>query len=178
MPGWVVAFVRFVDALNYRVGRIAMYLVFVMMGILLWSSISKTFFVPAHWTLLSAQFAMTAYFILGGPYSLQLGSNVRMDLLYGAWSPRTRAWVDAFTVFTMVFYLGVLLYGGFSSTSYALQYGETSRGIWRAPMWPIKMLMCFGIFLMLLQALALFARDLAAIRGAPIPENRAMGEVG
>jgi TRAP-type mannitol/chloroaromatic compound transport system permease small subunit len=177
MPRWCVVYVERVDAFNRFVGRIAMYLIFVMMGILLWSSASKTFFVPAHWTLLSAQFAMTAYFILGGPYSLQLGSNVRMDLIYGAWSPRAKAWADALTVATLIFYLAVLLYGGFSSTSYAIQYNETSRGLWRAPMWPIKATMCFGVFLMILQSIALFIRDLATIRGAPIPESRAMREV-
>ena len=39
-------FIRVVDAVNYRVGRVIMYGIFVLMGILLWSSISKTFFLP------------------------------------------------------------------------------------------------------------------------------------
>ena len=50
---------------------------------LLWSTVSKAFFVPSLWTLEMAQFVMVGYYILGGPYSIQLGSNVRMDLLYG-----------------------------------------------------------------------------------------------
>ncbi|MBK0399429.1 TRAP transporter small permease subunit [Limibaculum sp. M0105] len=176
MPGWMLAYVRHVERLNRIVGRFAMYLLFVMMGILLWSSISKTFFVPAHWTLLMAQFTMTAYFILGGPYSLQLGSNVRMDLLYGAWSPRTKAWADALTVATLIFYLGVLLYGGISSATYAIQYGEESRGLWRAPMWPIKTIMCLGVLLMILQAVALLIRDIATLRGETLPDSHAMQE--
>lgn len=165
MPGWTRAYVRIVEALNRRIGRIAMYLIFAMMGILLWSSISKTFFVPAHWTLLMAQFTMTAYFMLGGPYAMQLGSNVRMDLVYSGWSARTKAWVDSFTVLALIFYLGVLLWGGISSTSYAFAYGETSRGLWRAPMWPIKLVMCVAVVLMILQAVAILIRDIATIRG-------------
>ena len=78
-------YIRGVDAVNYRLGRVMMYGIFVLMGILLWSSISKTFFLPTLWTLEMAQFVMVGYYILGGPYSLQLGSNVRMDLLYGGW---------------------------------------------------------------------------------------------
>ena len=109
LPGWMVAYVRAVESVNRRVGRIAMYLLFAMMAILLWSSISKTFFTPTLWTLEMAQFTMVAYYLLGGPYSLQLGSNVRMDLFYGGWSDRTKAWVDAVTVFALIFYLGVLL---------------------------------------------------------------------
>ncbi|MAM89725.1 TRAP transporter small permease subunit [Allohahella sp. A8] len=158
-------YVRVVDAVNYRIGRIMMYGIFVMVGILLWSSISKTFFLPSLWTLEAAQFAMVAYYIMGGPYSLQLGSNVRMDLFYGEWSAKKKAWVDAFTVFVLVFYLGVLLYGAIESTSYSLEYGVRSRTAWRPYMWPIKVVMCIGFFLMLLQAISEFFKDIAIIRG-------------
>jgi TRAP-type mannitol/chloroaromatic compound transport system permease small subunit len=157
-----------VEAVNYRVGRVAMYGVFAMVAILLWSSISKTFFLPSLWTLEAAQFAMVAYFILGGPYSLQLGSNVRMDLFYGDWSVRKKAWFDAFTIFFLIFYLGVLLYGAWDSTSYALKYGERSPSAWRPYMWPIKVVMCIGFSLMLLQAIAEFCKDIARIRGEDV----------
>ena len=73
-------YIASIDGVNLRIGRIVMYGIFVLMGILLWSSISKTFFLPSLWTLEMAQFTMVAYYILGGPYSLQMGSNVRMDL--------------------------------------------------------------------------------------------------
>ncbi|NNU79945.1 TRAP transporter small permease subunit [Halovulum dunhuangense] len=168
MPKFIVYFVKYVDAVNYRVGRFAMYGIFVMMAILLWSSISKTFFTPSLWTLEMAQFAMVAYYILGGPYSIQLGSNVRMDLLYGGWSLRKKAWVDAFSVFCLLFFLVVLLWGGFSSTAYSLEYGERSPTAWRPQMWPIKVIMCAGILLMLLQALSELFKDIARIRNVEL----------
>lgn len=164
MPAALVRFVRFVEAVNYRLGRIMMYFIFVMIGVLLWSSVSKTFFLPSLWTLEMAQFAMMAYFILGGPYAMQMGANVRMDLLYGGWSDIQKAWVDAFTVVFLVIYLGVLLYGGIESLAYALEYKERSPSAWRPYLWPIKLLMCIGILLMLLQALAEFIKDIARIR--------------
>lgn len=165
MPSAIKTYVRIVDEVNRVIGRAMMYGIFVMMAILLWSSISKTFFLPTLWTLEMAQFAMVAYYLLGGPYSLQLGSNVRMDLFYGNWSPLKKAWFDAFTVCCLIFYLAVLLYGGFSSTAYSLEYGERSATAWRPYMWPIKIIMCIGLFLMLLQAIAEFFRDIARIRG-------------
>ena len=142
-----------------------MYGIFVMVGILLWSSISKTFFLPSLWTLEVAQFAMVAYYILGGPYAIQMGSNVRMDLFYGDWSDLKKAWVDAFTVMLLIFYLAVLLYGGFESTSYSFQYNERSPTAWRPYLWPIKVAMCIGFFLMLLQAVSELFKDIAKIRG-------------
>ncbi len=165
----LVRYVEIVEAVTYRVGRLAMYLLFAMMGILLWSSLSKTFFLPSLWTLEMAQFTLVAYYLLGGPYSLQLGSNVRMDLFYGNWSTRRRAWFDAVTVLAMLFYLCILLYGGLSSTSYALEYGERSYSAWRPYMAPIKIVMCIAIFLMLLQGIAVLLRDIAKIKGIEIP---------
>lgn len=66
MSGLMRGYIRMVDAANYRIGRIVMYGIFVLMAILLWSSISKTFFLPSLWTLELAQFVMVAYYILGG----------------------------------------------------------------------------------------------------------------
>ena len=165
MPEFVLRYIRAVEAVNRRVGRVAMYLIFVLGGILLWSSISKTLFVPSLWTLEMAQFMMVAYYVLGGPYSIQLDANVRMDLVYGSWSPRTKAWVDAFSVLFLIYFLGVLLYGGIQSTGYSLEYGERSPTAWRPYLWPIKIVMCVGIVLMLLQASAEFLKDVCRIRG-------------
>lgn len=165
MPRFISRYVAVVDAINYRIGRFAMYGIFVLIAILLWSSVSKVFFVPSLWTLEMAQFAMVAYYILGGPYCLQRGSDVRMDLFYASWTDRQRAWVDAFTVFFLLFYLGVLLYGGIDSTLYALEYDERSYSAWRPYMWPIKVVTCIGIVLMILQAISELFKDIARIKG-------------
>ena len=164
MPEFVRSYVRIVDEVNRRLGRIIMYFIFVMISILLWSSISKATGWPSLWTLEMAQFAMVAYYILGGPYSIQLGSNVRMDLFYGEWSVKKKAWFDAVTIVCLMTYLGVLLYGAIESTAYSIEYWERSRTIWRPYMWPIKSVMCLGIFLMLLQAISEFFKDIARIR--------------
>ena len=145
-----------------------MYGLFVIFGVLLWSSISKTFFLPSLWTLEIAQFAMVAYYILGGPFSLQIGANVRMDLFYGGWTDRKKAWFDAFSILLLIFYLGVLLYGAIDSTTYSLQYNERSPTTWRPLLWPIKIIMCVGIFLMLLQAISEFFKDIAKLKGKEI----------
>jgi TRAP-type mannitol/chloroaromatic compound transport system permease small subunit len=142
-----------------------------------------------------AQFAMVAYYIMGGPSSIQLGSNVRMDLFYGNWSDRKKAQIDAFTVLFLAFYLVMLLVGGISSTAYSLgHYGgepfgffsdlavgfftggiggaeevlgraERNPTAWRPVIWPIKSIMVLGIFLMLLQAVSELFKDIAKIHG-------------
>nr|CAD6602851.1 C4-dicarboxylate ABC transporter permease [Rhizobium sp. Khangiran2] len=168
MPDVLKTYVRIVDRFNRGIGRVTMYLIFVMMGILLWSSMSKAFFLPSLWTLEMAQFVMSAYFLLGGAYSLQLDSHVRMDLAYGRWSPKTKAIVDVVTIFMLFIYLFFLLYGGISSTNYAIQYNETSYSSWSPYMAPIKIVMVIGIFLTLLQATSIFIKDLAVALGRPL----------
>jgi TRAP-type mannitol/chloroaromatic compound transport system permease small subunit len=188
MSGLMHGYIRAVDALNYRLGRIVMYGIFVLMGILLWSSISKTFFLPTLWTLEMAQFVIVGYYVLGGPYSIQLGANVRMDLLYGDWSDRRKAWFDTTTILFLIFYLVVLLYGAVSSTAYSLGYWgsepfsflgglvvgteevgrmERSPSAWRPYMWPIKAVMVLGLTLMLLQCVSELFKDLLRLRGEP-----------
>ena len=94
-------YVKYVDRFNYVIGRIVMYGIFAMVAILAWSISTKIRILelnPSLWTLEMAQFAMVAYYILGGPYSIQLKANIRMDLFYHKWPDRKKAWFDAFTI--------------------------------------------------------------------------------
>ena len=162
-------YILVVDTVNRRVGRTIMYGMFAIMAILLWSSLSKTFFNPSLWTLEMAQFAMVGYYILGGPYAIQTDANVRMDLFYGSWSARRKAWFDVFTVFFLLFYLAVLLWGGIDSTIYSFQYGgERSPSAWRPYLWPVKVVMVTGIVLMIFQAVSEFFKDVLRLRGEAV----------
>ena len=169
MPKAVVVFVRSVDAVNTVVGKFSMYLVFGMMGILLFESISRTLFDQPHiWVVEMAQFTMAAYYLLGGGYSMIMRGHVRMDLLYGRWSPKRKAIMDVITTPVMIFYLIFLLIGGLSSIEYAVTYGQTNYTPWVPPLAPIKIILTLGILLMLLQALATFFKDIAKARGEKI----------
>ncbi len=169
MPNTAKVFVRYVDALNYRIGRFAMYLFFVMGAILLYSTASRVFFgVPINWVLEMSQFLLSAYYLLGGAYTLQLDQHVRMDLLYGQLSSRNKAITDAITIMFVIFFLAVLLGGGISSTNYAIVYGQKNYTAWSPVLWPIKTVMTIGVFLMLLQCISTFIKDIASARGQPI----------
>ena len=169
MPVAVRTFVRWVDAINYRVGRFAMYLLFVMGAMLLYSTLSRVLFgVPVNWVLEMSQFMLSAYYLLGGAYALQMDQHVRMDLIYSQLDARRRAITDAFTILFVIFYLVVLFGGGISSTNYAIQYNQKNYSAWSPVLWPIKVVMTVGVFLMLLQAVSTFFKDLAIARGKPI----------
>ncbi|NJN45650.1 MAG: TRAP transporter small permease subunit [Candidatus Competibacteraceae bacterium] len=168
VPKAIKLYVKWVDAASWWVGHLAMYLVFLLLGILAYATVTKVFFVPANWTVEMAQFVMVAYYLLGGAYSLQHDEHVRMDLLYGRWSIRGKATVDLVTDLAMIFFLVMLLVGGIISTLYAYEYGERNYSAWRPYMLPIKLIMSFGILLALLQAIAIFFKDWAKASGREI----------
>ncbi len=170
MPKYIKIYVHYIDAINRLVGKVALSLVFVMMGILLYSAIARSVFnSPVIWAVEMAQFTMAAYYLLGGGFSLLLHAHVRMDVLYCRWTRRKQSKVDVWTSVFLIFYLVLLLYGGVSSTLYSIEYNQTNYSSWAPPMAPIKCIMVLGIFLMLLQAFSELFKDIARAKGELVP---------
>ena len=166
MPKFIVSYVKYVDYVSTKFGRLAMYTIFLMIGTLLLGAVTRNIInFPLSWTVELAQFTMTAYYIVGGAYSMQLNSHVRMDLVYDRCSERTKAKIDTFTNFFLVFYLVCLLVGSISSTMYAIEYDQRKFSQWNPSMIPIKVIMVCGIVLMLLQSISTLFKDIAKARG-------------
>ena len=162
MPKAIKNFVHAVESTNRFVGKFSMYLVFAMIGILLYEPITRNIFgISSIWAVEMAQFTMAAYYLLGGGYSMMLKGHVRMDLLYGRWSEKKKARVDAITGIFLIFYMVLLLYGAYSSIEYAVMYGQKNRSAWAPYMAPIKIIMGIGVLLMLLQCIATLFKDIA-----------------
>ena len=169
MPRFIVLYVKYVDYVSTKFGRLAMYLIFLMMGTLLLSAITRNVIeFPLSWPVELAQFTLAAFYISGGAYSLQLDSHVRMDLIYDRFSDRNKARIDCVTSFFLLFYLVVLLIGAISSTAYAIEYDQRKFSQWNPSMIPIKVIMVIGIALMLLQSVSMFFKDLAKAKGKPL----------
>ena len=169
MPKFIILYVKYVDAVSIKIGRVVMYLIFVMIGVLLLGSITRNILnMPLSWTVEMAQFIITAYYIAGGAYSMILREHVRMDLLYERFSEKNRARVDVVTTFFLLFYLVIMLIGSVSSTMYAIEYGQRNFSQWNPSMIPIKLIMVAGIFLMILESISFFFKDLAIATGNKI----------
>ena len=169
MFAYMKLYVRYVDALNRLVGRCVMYLVFAIMAILLFSSLSRTLFDrPVLWGVEMAQFVTTAYYLLGGGFALLMHSHARMDLFYGRLGARGRAAMDAVTVICLLTFLAFLLYGGISSTVYSIEFNQHNNTAWGPAVAPVKCFMVLGIVLTLLQAVSEFFKDIARVFGVVI----------
>jgi TRAP-type mannitol/chloroaromatic compound transport system permease small subunit len=157
------------DSTSQVIGKIVMFWVIGMMGVLLFETVSRTVFNRPHvWAVEFSQFIMAAYYMIGGCYSHLIEGHVRMDLFYGRWSAKRRAVMDLITAPFLLFYLVILLTGAIQGVKYSWEFKQVSYSSWAPPMTPIKIIMTVGIFLMLLQVISEFFKDMARARGEEI----------
>lgn len=152
-------YIRYVGKLSEFVGEGAMYLLLAIMAMLLYSIFTNAIHRPVIWVMEMSQFTMAAYYILGGASSLKHGIHVRMDFVYERWKMRTKAMVDLFTVFFLLFYLYIMIKGGWDSSMFALEFDQRNHSVWKPPMAPVKITMTVGMALMFLQAVAELLKD-------------------
>ena len=169
MSKFITFYVNLVDNICERVGRFVMYGIFLMMFLLILSFITRNIInFPLMWIIEMAQFTITAYYLLGGGYSMLTDDHVRMDLFYGKLSKKGKAKMDVFTSIFLIIFLIVLFYGSISSLIYTLETNQKLFTAWAPYVWPIKSLMLTGILLMLLQAFSMLIKDIAKIKGIKV----------
>jgi len=161
--------VRFMDRLSDFIGLFTMYLIYVMIGVLLFDVISdKGFGLVQNWTVETAQFILAGYYFLAGPMTLKDEDHVRLDLIYDKLSDRGKARMDAITIWIVIFFLAILLWGAVSSLQYSIQTNQRLPSLWAPSVVPIKICMVVCTALMILQCIAIFFRDLAKARGVDL----------
>lgn len=166
MPSFIRAYVKAMDRIAEYIGLFAMYLIYAMIAVLLFDVLSdKAFGSVQNWTVETAQFTLAAYYFMAGPKTMKDNDHVRLDLLYGRFSPRGRAMIDVVTIWLVVFYLGVMLWGALSSLQYSWATNQRLPSLWGPSLVPIKVLMVICLILMLAQCLAIFFKNIAVIRG-------------
>ena len=169
MPKIFSFYVNIIDNICVKVGKFVMYGIFLMMFLLILSFITRNIInFPLMWIIEMAQFTITAYYLLGGGYSMLADDHVRMDLFYGKLSKKGKAKMDIFTSFFLIFYLAILFFGSITSLIYTIQTKQKLFTAWAPYVWPIKTLMLIGILLMLLQAFSSLFKNIANVKNREI----------
>ena len=103
-------FSRAIDWLNEKFGVIANWLVLLACLISAGNAISRYLFSVSSNGWLEIQWYMFAGMVLlGGPYTLKMNEHVRVDLIYGMVSERTRIWIDIIGGFLFLLPICVIL---------------------------------------------------------------------
>ncbi len=174
VKAWL-ALARVIDALNERVGRLAIWLVLAATLISAGNALVRYGLNASSNAWLEIQWYLFALiFLLGAGYTLKHNGHVRIDVLYGRASPRTQAWVDLLGgLFFLLPMSGLIAWLGweFFLTAYAI--GETSPDAGGLPRWPIKLAIPLGFALLWLQGLAEVIKRAGVLWGGmPYSEER------
>jgi len=162
-------FVRTVEGFNLWLGKFAVYIFYIMALVLLYSTFQRMIGgLPVNWAMEMCQFLLVSYYLLGGAWSMQQGYHVRMDLFYSRLPKNGKSGLDCLTILCVIFFLGVLVWGGIWNTEYAFSFGQRNNTAWRPLMWPVKAIMTFGVFSLLMQCVATFIKDFAELIGRPL----------
>ncbi len=121
---------------------------------------------PTIWALDVTTMSYAALYMLGSALALLKGAHVRTDMLWEAFSPRTKGMIDsvAFVLFflpTMV----VLFFISVDDFLYSVSIDERgSSGAWTPVLWPLRGVIPLAAFMLFLQGVSELMKSLWAWR--------------
>lgn len=165
--GALLSLSRSIDRVNTVFGWIAAWFVLLSCLISAGNALSRYLFSISSNAWLEIQWQLfSGIFLLGAGYVLKENGHVRVDLLYGPTSPRTKLWIDVFGILFFLFpSMGVLAYFGWSFFVPSFVSGEHSSNTGGLLLWPVKALMPLGFGLVFLQGISELVKRVAALRG-------------
>ena len=172
----LLAFSRAVDRMTERLGRIAIWGVLIAVLVSAANATVRYAFNASSNAWLEIQwYLFSAIFLLCAGYTLLHNEHVRIDVISGRLSRRTRAWIDVigtvFFLLPMVVIIGWLAWLFFLDS---LVRGETSANAGGLVRWPVKLLIPVGFLLLGLQGGSELIKQIAYLRGLipdPIPSS-------
>jgi TRAP-type mannitol/chloroaromatic compound transport system permease small subunit len=156
---------RAIDRLNAEFGVIANWLVLLACLISAGNAGSRYLLSASSNAWLEIQWYMFAGMVLlGAPYALKMNEHVRVDLVYGMVSERTRIWIDIFGGFLFLLPICVILtYFTWPWFVESWTIGEVSSNAGGLVRWPVKLMLPVGFALMALQGVSEIIKRIAAL---------------
>jgi TRAP-type mannitol/chloroaromatic compound transport system permease small subunit len=163
--GGLLKLSRAIDDMNEKFGVIANWLVLLSCLISAGNAVSRYAFSESSNGWLEVQWYMFAGMVLlGGPFTLCKNEHVRVDLVYGAVSERTRIWIDI--IGGLLFLLPIciiLIYFTWPWFLDSWRIDEQSSNAGGLVRWPVKLLLPVGFLLMALQGVSEIIKRVAAL---------------
>jgi|TARA_B110000261_G_scaffold90224_1_gene102837 TRAP-type mannitol/chloroaromatic compound transport system permease large subunit/TRAP-type mannitol/chloroaromatic compound transport system permease small subunit len=173
MTSWQRPITAAIDIINYRVGQIIALLIVPLLVVVVLEVLSRNSFSilqnagfedlartlglgPTLWVYDTSRMIAGILFMAAAGYGLMRGVHIRADFLYRNWSAKTQATVDA-TLYLMFFMPSMIFFTVIASDFWWLAFsrGETMQvdSAWGPLLWPARLAMPVGAFLLMLQGL-------------------------
>ncbi|MFC1951474.1 TRAP transporter small permease subunit [Chloroflexota bacterium] len=161
-----------IDSINGHLGKVFSFALLAATIVIVYGVIMRYVFNdPSPWALEMSIFLCAFTYLMGGAYAELFNAHVRVDVLYIRWSPRTRAIMTIAS--SLLFFVPLILLGwtGAEWTANAMETGVRYDAFWRVVVWPIRLFIPLGCFLLALQGVSTLVRSFHVARtGRPEAE--------
>lgn len=153
-------FLQGMDSVSEWSGRIFIWLIIPLTGVVVFEVISRRFFnVPHIWATEVTDYIYGPHFMLVAAYTFLYRGHVRVEVIYELFSPRVRAILDCFTYLVFFFpFLIIVFMNGilFAYTSWSIHETSESAALTIVPL--VKTVIPVAFLLILIQGSANFIR--------------------
>lgn len=140
-----------------NVGKAGSFLILIIMAIITFEVISRyAFNAPTSWAWLINKQLFGVFALIAGGYTLIHKSHIRIEMLYEHYPPFMKTFVRWLTLIIALFFLGTLLWKSSVMGLDAWQMKEKAMGVFKLPLYPLKMFMPFGTALFILGCIAVY----------------------
>ena len=171
----LLALSRAIDWLNERVGHIVYWLVLVAVIISAANAVVRKAFNMSSNSFLEIQwYLFSAIFLFCAGYTLLRNQHVRIDVITGRLSPQAQAWIDIFgTIFFLMPMSLIIMWLSWPVFVMALERHEVSTNTGGLIIWPARLLVPIGFFLLIIQGVSELIKRVAFLKGLiPDPAQR------
>ena len=173
MTPWQRPITAIIDVINYRAGQIIALMMIPLIIAVVFEVFSRNSFAilqnagfedfarsmglgPTLWVYDTSRMIAGVLFMAGAGYGLMRGVHIRADFLYRNWTEKTQATVDA-TLYLLFFMPSMIFFTIVATEFWWLAYsrGETMQidSAWGPVLWPARLAMPVGGFLLMLQGI-------------------------
>ena len=156
----VTRILNIVDSISEWTGKLVAFLILPTILFICFDVTMRYIFnMPTNWANELSCFCFGTLWVIGGAYALKNDNHVKMEVLYNRLAPRIRAIVDIITAPLFFIFVGILIWKGWEFALSSLLRLEHSGSFWSPPIYPVKMIIPIGAFLLMMQGLTKFIRD-------------------
>jgi len=158
---------RAIDRLNTFIGHSVSWLLLVAVLVSAGNAVSRKLFSLSSNAMLELQwYLFGAVFMLAAAYTLLKNEHIRIDILSGSWSKRTRDWIDlTLHIVFLVPFASMMVYLAWPWFWRSFASGEHSTNAGGLILWPAKSFILIGFILLLLQAFSEIIKRAGVLSG-------------
>jgi TRAP-type mannitol/chloroaromatic compound transport system permease small subunit len=144
-----------IERIIKAVGDAASLLILAIMAVVTFEVVSRyAFNAPTSWAWTINKQLFGVFVLVSGAYALVHNSHIRIEMLYERFSPITKTVVRWLTLVAALCFLGSLFWKSGVMGWQALQDKEVAMGVFKLPLYPLKMFMPIGAGLFILGCIA------------------------